>query len=327
MDLVTHYQQDLRLLRRPWHTAVFALALACLSALPFAGSEYVTYLASLVLVYAIGIVGQNLLIGFAGQISMGQVGFLAVGAYVHAHATRAGIPFVASLLLTAGAGAIAGALVGLPSLRLKGPYLAIATLGFGIAAAQMLSNWEWLSGGRMGLTVPRADLPGFDLPATTETYLLTLAVALGLIMGAYSLGRSYVGRAFVAIRESEVAAEVLGIHLTKYKVLAFVISSAYTAVHGALWGQLLGYLEPQMFTFMESVYMLAAVIIGGVGSVAGSVLGAAFVTLVPQVLSGYRELIPILFGIVIILVMLFEPLGLYGRWIKARLYVQNFPFR
>jgi branched-chain amino acid transport system permease protein len=142
-----------------------------------------------------------------------------------------------------------------------------------------------------------------------------------------NLVSSYVGRAFVAIRDSDIAAEVNGVNLTRYKLLAFAISSFYTGVHGALYAQLLGHIEPQMFNIGESIPVFVAVIVGGVASVEGSILGAAFVTLVPKALSGFREMVPVVFGLAILLVLIFEPLGLYGRWLKTRLYFQLWPFR
>lgn len=327
MDLVTSHKQDLKLLRDRWDWAGLALILVALAGLPLFASEYVLYIASLAAVMAIGTLGQNLLIGYAGQISLGQVGFIAVGAYAHAHAVRAGVPFVLSLLLSGTAGMLAGLIVGIPSLRLKGPYLAIATLGFGVASAQILTNWELVSGGRMGLSVPPPTIAGLSLGTVLSTYYAFTAVGAIIVLMGYQLTRSYVGRAFVAIRDSDVAAEVLGVNLARTKLLAFGLSSFLTAIQGALWGQLLGFLEPQMFTFMESVSLLAAVIIGGIGTVPGSVFGAVFVVLVPQLLSDYREWVPVLFGVAMILIMIFEPLGLYGRWMKLKYYMKNWPFR
>ena len=144
---------------------------------------------------------------------------------------------------------------------------------------------------------------------------------------SYNIVSSYLGRAFIAIRDNDIAAEASGVNLTRYKLLAFAISSFYTGVQGGLYGLFLGYLEPNMFTFYESVTLFVAVIIGGLASVEGSIMGAAFVILVPQVFSGYREFVPVIFGITIILVLIFEPRGLYGRWFKMRLYFRNWPFR
>jgi len=156
------------------------------------------------------------------------------------------------------------------------------------------------------------------------TYVLLLAV---FTLATYNIVSSYVGRAFVAIRDSDIAAEVNGVNLTRYKLLAFAISSFYAGVHGALYAQVLGHIEPQIFNIGESLTLFVAVIIGGVASIEGSILGAAFVLLVPKVFSEFREMVPIVYGATILIVLIFEPRGLFGRWLKARLYFQLWPFR
>jgi branched-chain amino acid transport system permease protein len=282
--------------------------------------------ASVIWLYAIGVMGQNLLIGYTGQISFGQAGFLAIGAYTFGHLKLGGLPFLAALGGAGIAAGLAGVLVGFPSLRLKGPYLAIATLGFGIAVYQVFANSEWLSGGRSGLAVPRLS-PLLGLSRETSVYYVYLALLLAFTAVTYNLVSSYVGRAFVAIRDSDIAAEVLGVNLTRYKLLAFAVSSFYTGVQGGLFAQFLGHLEPQTFNVSESLTLFVAVIVGGLASVEGSILGAAFVILVPALLSEYRWFVPVLFGLAILVVLILEPLGLAGRWLKTRLYFQLWPFR
>ena len=219
-----------------------------------------------------------------------------------------------------------GILVGFPSLRLKGPYLAIVTMGFGIAVYQIFVNSEVLSGGRMGLMINKLT-PLFDMPSVTFNYYFNFLIALAFTLLSYNIISSYMGRAFIAIRDNDIAAEVIGVNLTRYKLLSFAISSFYTGIQGGLYGLFLGYLEPNMFTFMESITLFVAVIIGGLASIEGSIMGAAFVILVPQVFSDLREMVPVVFGVTILLVLIFEPLGLNGRWLKMRLYFRNWPFR
>jgi branched-chain amino acid transport system permease protein len=199
-------------------------------------------------------------------------------------------------------------------------------MGFGIAVYQVFVNSEVLSGGRMGLAVQKL-APLFGLSQITYRYYFNLLVALLFSLASYNIISSYMGRAFIAIRDNDIAAEVLGVNLTHYKLLSFAISSFYTGVQGALFGLFLGYLEPNMFTFMESITLFVAVIIGGLASVEGSLMGAAFVILVPQVFSSYREMVPVVYGVTILIILIFEPLGLNGRWIKMRLYFRNWPFR
>jgi branched-chain amino acid transport system permease protein len=270
--------------------------------------------------------GQNILIGYTGQISFGQAGFLAIGAFAYGHVRGWGAPFPAALAAAGLMAALAGVVIGFPSLRLKGPYLAIVTLGFGVAVYQIFVNFETLSGGRSGLAIAKLK-PMFGLSSARYDYYLYVLLLAVFTLVTLNLVSSYVGRAFVAIRDSDIAAEVNGVNLTRYKLLAFAISSFYTGVHGALYAQILGHIEPQIFNIGESIPVFVAVIIGGVASVEGSILGAAFITLVPKALANFREMVPVIFGVAILLVLIFEPLGLYGRWIKTRLYFQLWPFR
>ena len=326
MDLIESYAQDLRFARRRITRALLGILLAALVALPWVAPDHVVFLGTLIALYSIGVMGQNLLIGYTGQISFGQAGFLAIGAFAFGHMRVWGAPFLVALAGAGGVAALAGVVVGFPSLRLKGPYLSIATLGFGVAVYQVFVNWEVLSGGRSGLSIARLT-PMLGLTGTQTvyyTYVLLLAV---FTLATYNIVSSYVGRAFVAIRDSDIAAEVNGVNLTRYKLLAFAISSFYAGVHGALYAQVLGHIEPQIFNLGESLTLFVAVIIGGVASIEGSILGAAFVLLVPKVFSEFREMVPIVYGATILIVLIFEPRGLFGRWLKARLYFQLWPFR
>ncbi len=326
MDLVESYAEDLRFARKPFTRALLALVLAALAAFPWLAPDWMVFLATLVALYSIGVMGQNILIGYTGQISFGQAGFLAIGAFSFGHLRSWGAPFPVALVGAGLLAALAGILVGFPSLRLKGPYLAIATLGFGVAVYQVFVNWEVLSGGRSGLAITKLK-PMFGLSTTRYEYYLYVGLLVLFTIATYNLISSFIGRAFIAIRDSEIAAEVNGVNLTRYKLLAFATSSFYTGVHGALYAQVLGHIEPQIFNVSESITLFVAVIIGGVASIEGSILGAAFVTLVPRLLSNFRELVPVVFGLSIIVVLIFEPLGLFGRWLKARLYFQLWPFR
>jgi ABC-type branched-subunit amino acid transport system ATPase component/ABC-type branched-subunit amino acid transport system permease subunit len=314
-------RQDLRFAptRSAW--LGLGLLLAALLALPLVGPDSWTVRAAIIWLTAIGVLGQGLLIGQCGLVSFGQAGFLAIGAYAFGHLSRAGVPF---LLALAGAGllaALAGAALGFPSLRLKGPYLAIATLGFGIAVYQVLAASPLLSGGRQGLSVPR--LPSLlGLSRGHSAYYVYLALLLAFLAATYNIVSSYLGRAFAAIRDSEVAAVAMGVDLVRYKLLAFAISSFYTGVQGALYAQFLGHLEPQNFTIAESLNLFVAVVVGGLTLVEGSVLGAAFVVLVPTLLGGAGWLVPLTFGLSLLAVMLFEPLGLAGGGRKLRLYFE-----
>ena len=326
MDLIESYAQDLGFARKRIARVLLALLLAALAAFPWVAPDYMVFIATLVALFSIGVMGQNLLIGYAGQISFGQAGFLAIGAFSFGHFSIWGAPFLASL---AGAGlmaALAGIVVGFPSLRLKGPYLSIATLGFGVAVYQIFVNSETLSGGRSGLAIAKLQ-PMFGLSSVRYEYFVYLLLLIGFTWVTYNIISSFVGRAFIAIRDSDIAAEAIGVNLTRYKLLAFALSSFYAGVHGALYAQVLGHIEPQIFNILESITLFVAVIIGGVASIEGSILGAIFVILVPKVFADFRELVPVVYGLAIILVLMFQPLGLHGLWFKTRLYFRLWPFR
>lgn len=326
MDLVESYREELLLVRKPWTRVWVGAFVLLLLLLPWYAPGHVVYVATVVFIYSIGVLGQNLLIGYTGQISFGQAGFLAIGAFTFGHLSLWGIPWPLGLFAAGLTAGLFGILVGFPSLRLKGPYLAVATLGFGIAVYQVFVNSEALSGGRMGLMVKKLS-PPLGMAAMTFNYYFNLAIAAVFVLAAYNIISSYMGRAFIAIRDNDIAAEIIGVNLTRYKLLSFAVSSFYTGVQGGLYALFLGFLEPNMFTFREAITLFVAVIIGGLGSVEGALMGAAFVILVPQIFSSYKEMVPVVFGVTILLVLIFEPLGLYGRWLKMRLYFRNWPFR
>ncbi|MBW2207460.1 MAG: branched-chain amino acid ABC transporter permease [Deltaproteobacteria bacterium] len=326
MDLIESYTEELKLIRRPWTKIWIAAFVLAVILLPLYMPEHVVYLATVIAIWAIGVQGQNLLIGYTGQISFGQAGFLAIGAFTFGHLAGIGLPWPLSLM---GAGILSGLfglLVGFPSLRLKGPYLAIATLGFGIAVYQILLNFEVLSGGRMGMTIQKI-APIFGLSSANTHFYMNLLIAIFFTMVSYNIVSSYMGRAFIAIRDNDIAAEVLGVNLTHYKLMSFAVSSFYVGVQGGLYALFLGFLEPNMFSFEKTIDYLVAIIVGGLASVEGAIFGAAFIILIPQIFSEYREMVPVVYGLTIILILIFEPLGIAGRLFKMRLSLSNWPFR
>lgn len=326
VQLRTSYAQDLRLVSS-WTGWLGVVLLGVgLALLPLLAPRYVVYVATMAAVHTLVAVGLNLLVGYAGQISLGHAGFFAVGAYTHGLVlTRLGWGFWPAFAAAAVVSLLFGYGVGVPALRLSGPYLAVATMAFGLAVHQVLVNWEALSGGRSGLFLPEVRLLGGSLKDERMLYGVVVAVTVLLVLAAARLVRSYVGRAFVAIRDSDVAAELSGVDLTRYKTLAFALSALYTGVAGALLGHVVGFLEPQLFTLFESVYFLSLVVVGGLASITGSVLGAVLLTLLPQVLSGVGEALNVLYGAAVILVLRFEPGGLYARWLKIQRYWRTWP--
>lgn len=326
MDLIESYSEELKLVRKAGTKAWVFSVVAAVFLLPLYAPEHLVYVATIIAIYTVGVLGQNLLIGYTGQISFAQAGFFCIGAFTFGHMAHTGAPWYLSLLIAGLVTGIAGIPVGFPSLRLKGPYLAIATMGFGIAVYQIFVNSKLLSGGRMGMAITKLT-PLWGLSTVNFYFYLYLIIATLFAILTYNIVSSYMGRAFIAIRDNDIAAEILGVSLTRYKLLSFVISSFYMGVQGGMYALFLGYLEPNMFTFMETITFLVAVIVGGLGFVEGAIFGSAFVILVPHFFSNLKEFVPVVFGITIIIILIFEPGGIAGRWMKIRLYFRNWPFR
>jgi branched-chain amino acid transport system permease protein len=219
-----------------------------------------------------------------------------------------------------------GFLIGIPALRLKGPYLAIATLGFQVAVDQTLGRWEAVTGGRMGLGVPAPEVFGLPIADTRGYFLVCFTVCVLTVIGVYNLSRSRVGRAFVAIRDNETAAEAMGVGLVKYKTMAFALSAFITGLAGALYAHLFDRINPSNFTLMMSIELLVMVVVGGLASVLGSVLGASLLVLLPHLIASFRDFQAIIVGCILIGVLLFEPMGMRGRWLRIKYYFKAWPF-
>lgn len=329
-DLLERYEDDLFLVKGATGWFAVAVLLLALVAFPFTlprlGLSYLLFVFILMAANVVVAVGLNLLVGYTGLISLGHAGFVAIGAYTSGLLTaRLGLPWPVAWGGAALISALFGFLVGLPALRLTGPYLTVATLGFGIAVYQVLTNWTELSGGRMGLPVPQLTLGLAGLSSTQQLYYVAVGAAVLLTWIGYNLARSHIGRAFVAIRDSDIAAEVTGVNLTWYKTLSFALSAAYAGIAGAIVAQALRHLEPQAFTILESITYFAMIVIGGLGTISGAVIGAALLTLLPHYLSGFKQWLPVIYGAVVILMMAVEPTGLYGRWVRVKRYFKAWP--
>lgn len=293
-------------MRSPYELLLlFALAFpAAALALAWLVPPYLLYLFVLASAWGIAALGLNLLVGYTGLISIGHGGFMALGAYAYALALLNGWPLPLALLLTALVGVASGLLLGFPALRLTGPYLAIATLGFNAAVGQVLLRWQHLTGGYQGLR-----LPGLPL----ESILLLAFLLLGILLWLkVNLVRSLVGQALVAVRGNELAALAVGIPLAWAKTGAFALSALYAAVAGALMAQAAGLVTPFDFGLWASIFLLAMVIVGGLGSLYGPLLGAAVLFWGYQLLSGLPDLRNLLFGGLLVLFPLFWPWGV--RW-------------
>ena len=333
----THYAQDIRLVRHGGHWFWYGLLCAFLAIAPLMLPEYWLAQLTFVLIYGIAGLGLMLLSGFTGQFSLGHAAFLGVGAYTQALLTAAGWPFFLALACAALLSAAAGIVVGLPALRVKGIYLAIATLAFGFIVEEVFARWEGLTGGNAGMHVKAPAILGWSVESAEGFYFICLVTTVLVTLGTLNLLRSSTGRAFVAIRDSEISAQSMGVHLARYKTLAFALSAALAGVGGALYAHKMRFLSPDQFSILQSIDLLLLVVIGGLGSVHGAFLGAAFLIAMPQLISLTKDYLPdaigqapglqaVVYGAVLIAFVLFEPLGLYGRWLKVRTWLQLFPF-
>lgn len=296
-----------------------ALTLAALAAVTSFGGGYIVYLLNLVGIFGLVAIGLNLLIGFSGQSSLGHAGFFAIGAYASALLTKLlGLPFWVAIPIAGALTAGIGALIALPALRLKNLYLAIATLGFGIVAQKLIFEWRSLTGGGGGLQVPT---PTFLHLSIADGNRMTWVIAIALAAGTWAASRiaaGRTGRALIMLRESEAAAGCTGIHVARYKVIAFALSAFYTGVAGGLYANLVRYVNPESFGVNMSIMFLAMIVIGGMGSVRGALLGAAFYVAVPEAVRGFKDAPGLIFGLSLMLVVILLPGGLVSLFRRRR---------
>jgi len=288
--------------------------LICLALL---SGGYFTYLVNLVGIFTLVAIGLNILTGVSGQISLGHAGFFAIGAYAAAiFSQKFGLPFWLSILLAGLLATVIGALIALPALRLKNLYLAIATLGFGIVVQKLIFEWRTMTGGGAGLHIEPALLFGVSLgEGSAMTWLICILAALGA-WSAIKLGNSRTGRALSLLRDNEVAASCLGIHIARYKVTAFAISAFYTAIAGGLYAFVVRYINPESFSVNMSIMFLAIIVIGGMGSVRGALLGAAFYVLVPEAVRGFKDAPGLIFGLSLMSIVIVLPGGLTSLFLS-----------
>jgi branched-chain amino acid transport system permease protein len=357
----TDYEDDIRLFPHSGYVLSYGALFVLLIAAPYLLSSYIMSQLVFVCIYATVGVALLILTGFTGQASLGHAAFLAIGAYTSAYLQQFNVPFpvyfLAAGLLT---GAI-GAIVGFPALRLQGIYLVIATISFAFIVEEILARWESVTHGNEGMRVKTIQWLGVTVPRDSPAfYFLCLAVLVLTIFGALNLLRSPTGRAFIAIRDSETAARSMGINVSLYKVKSFAISAAITGFAGCLFAHKLSFISPEMFTLSLSIEFIIVILIGGTFSLHGAVLGAIFIVMIDPFLTYLKDDLPgmignlatmlglageraaniqdsvaaiasanglkgAIYGVIIVLFVLFEPLGLYGRWMKIKLFFQLFP--
>lgn len=332
----TSYTQDLTVWRHSGDLFWYGLLLVVMLVLPFVlGTFYIGELGA-VFIFAIAGVGLMLLTGYTGLVNLGHAAFLGIGAYTEAILLTAGWPFVVTLPMAGVFAGIAGIAIGIPTLRMSGLYLAIATLAFGQIVATVLEKWDSVTHGFDGMPVPTPSILGVQIQGATGVYYAALVVLIFSLWIACNILRTPFGRALVAIRDSEISAQSMGIHLALYKTISFAISAFLTGMAGALFAHYVNFLAPDSFDILLSIQFLTIIFVGGIGSLHGVIFGTLFVRLLPQAIAIVRDYLPSkiahlpglepsIFGLILVLVILFEPAGIYGRWLKTKAYFQAFP--
>lgn len=341
----TSYDADIGLFAHRYQAFWYFLLLAAAVGLPFAIDDFWIGEVALMLIWSIAGMGLMLLVGHVGQPSLGHAAFMAVGAYTNVILqTSLGWPFLVSFPLSGCAAALAGALLALPTARLHGIYLAIATLAVSVLAEDgivMLAPW---TGGVSGIVAPDIKIFGTGFNRYVNApgfYWLTLGVAVLVALGYRNILRSPLGRSIVAVRDSEISAQAIGVNLAWTKAVSFALSCGVTGLAGALMGHFAGVFNHETFTIFLSITLLMMIVIGGLGSIHGAFLGAIVITFLPLAISIVREFLNESFGVasvmppgietaafgaILIAFILLEPMGIYGRWVKIRTYFELFPF-
>ena len=317
---------------RFWYGCLILLMLA----MPLLIDDFYLGEISYICILAIAGIGLMILTGYTGLASLGHAAFLGVGAYTQAFLLTHGVPFYLSIPIVIVVSFLVGAAIGIPILRLTGMYLAIATLALCFIAEHVFIRWEHFTGGNRGMPVPQTEMLGLSFYDSATFYYFCLFFLIASMLVAINILRSPTGRAFVAIRDSEIAAQSLGVNLGLYKALSFAISGAFTGLAGALLAHYIGYLAPDIFNIFLSLTLLLLIVVGGMGSLHGTIFGAIFVGFLPQLIAICRDYLPsyigsqpglepMLFGLILVLFILYDPLGIYGRWMKIKLFFELFP--
>jgi branched-chain amino acid transport system permease protein len=349
MDMKRDYYEDVQFFTSGVVFFWFAVLIVFLAVFPFLFKNYYVYVANYMAINILVAIGLNLLVGYTGQISLGHAGFFAIGAYGTTVLMLKGhFPFLLALPAAALGAALFGFLLGLPALRLEGPYLSIATLGFGLTVTRIIGRMEFF-GGRQGLHPPDLTIGPWHVDSDRDFYYLLITILVIMTLTARNIIKTKVGRAFIAIRDADIAAETMGVNITFYKTLAFAVSAFYTGMAGGLYAFVLRFIEPELFSLLMSIMFLAMVVVGGLGSLFGAIAGACLLSWldlelrnilgIPYIgewlealsrsyfsITGVSNIQFILYGLIMVLIMIFEPLGIYGFWIRTKLYWRTWPF-
>lgn len=302
----------------PWIRVAPWVVLGVLALLPWVSNKYVTHVAILAGVYVVLATSLDIISGLTGQLALGHAAFFGIGAYTSSLLALNYLPdqwwtFWVGMFLGGVLAAVAGMLVGIPTLRIRGDYLAIVSMGFGEIVRYVLLNWMSVTRGPMGLPgIPAPAIFGHRFGSRTEYYYLVLVLAVLIVVACYHLAESRIGRALIAIREDEVAAEAAGVDTGYYKILAFSLSAGFAGLGGSFFAHYLAFINPSNFTVNESILILSMVVLGGKGTVWGAVLGALVLTSIPEVLRSVAHYRMLLYGLALVIMTIARPDGLWG---------------
>ena len=339
----TTYRDEMKVCKTLWLRCWFLFLFLAMVVFPFLNPErcYLLYLTNICGIAVIGSIGLNLLSGVTGQISIGHAAFLAIGAYTSAIFTATlHFPFLISLILSGLVASLLSLVVGIPSLRIKGLYLLLSTMAFYFIILYVIVHWKSVTGGVAGIEV-KTKIGSFDFDSDRKFYFLIMPALILLTAFARNFLKTKPGMACIAIRDRDIAAQTVGVNLFKYKMIAFIISSFYAGIAGSLFGHYVGWITPEHFPLSLSIEYLAMIIVGGLGSILGSIFGVLFIigipegirlishlliTIYPDVVMKFIDLKGVIFGIIIVAFLVLEPDGLAGRWEKVKIYFKNWPY-
>ena len=343
------YDQDMAIMRTKTHWALLIALLALLFTFPLYGGGEWLGVANLIGITIIAAIGLNILLGYCGQLSIGHAAFIAIGAYTAAILTNVlELPFLVGLIAAGFVAGFVGLIFGIPSLKVKGFYLGIATIAAHFIIIWVITHLDditgrVITGGFEGIVVPYASIGGFIFDTEASQFYLIMTIAVICTFFAKNLARTRVGRAFVAVRDNDLAAEVMGINLFYYKLLAFFIGCFLAGIAGSLLAHWIGFMNTEQFSIMDSILYIGMVIIGGLGTSLGPIVGVIFIRILQHLLTMYflpfmegafpalpagfaSGVVPMLFGIIIILFLVLEPRGLAHRWTLFKAAYRLWPF-
>jgi len=339
-----NYAEDMAILRTKTHWVLLIGFLVFLFTTPLYLGNYWLGVANLIGITLIAAIGLNILVGYCGQLSIGHAGFIAVGAYTAAVLTnRLELPFLVGLICAGFTAGLIGLIFGIPSVRVKGFYLAITTIAAQFIIIWVINHWSAVTGGFVGIKVPYASIGGFVFRSEASQFYLIMTIVVLCTFFAKNLARTRIGRAFIAIRDNDLAAQVMGINLFYYKLLAFFIGCFLAGIAGSLLAHWIGFMNAEQFSLIESILYIGMIVIGGLGTTLGPILGVVFIRLLQQVLTvevvpflestftmlpaGFATgVTPMLFGLVIVLFLILEPRGLAHRWMLFKSAYRLWPF-